>query len=155
MFRIYANEDGESVDAAAPPSVDAGNGIAYYPVTMTALEILRAGGDFRGYGHRPERPKPSSHDLIAARLIADQAARILKDEFHATRVVLYGSLARQDTFDSGSDIDLAAWGIPDSAYFAALARLDTLGSAWEISMEQGEDSEPHLGEALRRDGIDL
>lgn len=138
-----------------PPSVDADNGTAYYPRVMTALEILRAGGDFRGYGRRPERPKPSPHDLIAARLIADQAARILKDEFQATRVVLYGSLARQDTFDQSSDIDLATWGIPDSAYFAALARLDTLGSPWEISLEQGEESESHLGEALRRDGIDL
>ena len=47
----------------------------------------------------------------AAREMAYQAAALLRAEFGATDVVLFGSLAEDDQFGMRSDIDLAARGI--------------------------------------------
>ncbi|HEY66354.1 MAG TPA: nucleotidyltransferase domain-containing protein, partial [Caldilineae bacterium] len=43
--------------------------------------------------------------------IARKAAEMLREEFGAIRVVLFGSLARGGPFDMHSDVDLAAWGL--------------------------------------------
>lgn len=53
--------------------------------------------------------------------IARQAADILKEEFKASRVVVFGSLVQPGRFHLSSDIDLAVWDIRD--YFRAVSRL--------------------------------
>ncbi len=42
--------------------------------------------------------------------LAKQAARLLKDQFGVSRVLLFGSLIHPGSFTAWSDIDLAAWG---------------------------------------------
>ena len=47
---------------------------------------------------------------IAARM----ADELLRSQFHATRVVVFGSLARENTsFTRWSDVDLAVWGLAE------------------------------------------
>ncbi|MFC1841008.1 nucleotidyltransferase family protein [Thermodesulfobacteriota bacterium] len=63
--------------------------------------------------------------------LARVVAEMLKRRYGATRVVVFGSLARETGFTPWSDIDLAAWGItPENYYLAA-------GTAMDIGLEEG------------------
>jgi predicted nucleotidyltransferase len=48
---------------------------------------------------------------------------LLKEDFGATRVAVFGSLVQPRLFHSRSDIDLAVWGLPESDYYGAVGRL--------------------------------
>ena len=122
---------------------------------MTALEILRQGGNFDAYAKLPKLPAPSPELIARERSVATAAAEILKKEFGADRVVLHGSLAREDDFSSTSDIDIVAWGIPLDRFFAAVSRLDDFCAAWEIDLFSGELADDFMQAALLRDGIEL
>lgn len=50
---------------------------------------------------------------------AYRVAAMLYEDFGATRVAVFGSLAEREWFSSHSDIDIAVWGISDSAYLKA------------------------------------
>lgn len=54
--------------------------------------------------------------------LARATARTLRQQFGATRVVLFGSLARGH-FTPWSDVDILAYGIPESLRLAAMADL--------------------------------
>jgi predicted nucleotidyltransferase len=63
----------------------------------------------------------------AARLRAHlpQARQLLIEQYQASRVVLFGSLAT-GTYSEQSDVDLAVEGLPSDLYFHALADLMAL-----------------------------
>ena len=65
---------------------------------------------------------------------AREAARVLREGFGATRVVVFGSLAHGAWFGSHSDVDLAAEGIPPDAFWRAWCALDRLGARVEIDL---------------------
>ena len=66
----------------------------------------------RGWHRRwEERQQADAASARQARRIAEALARTLLQRYGARRVVLVGSLARGE-FVAGSDIDLAAEGIP-------------------------------------------
>lgn len=50
---------------------------------------------------------------------AYRVAAMLYENFGATRVAVFGSLAEREWFSPHSDIDIAVWGISDSAYLKA------------------------------------
>ena len=50
---------------------------------------------------------------------AYRVAAMLYEDFGATRVAVFGSLAGREWFSSHSDIDIAVWGLSDSAYLKA------------------------------------
>jgi predicted nucleotidyltransferase len=54
--------------------------------------------------------------------IAKVAAQMLKTQFSASRVVVFGSILGE-RFHATSDIDLAVWGLPESDYFKAVGQL--------------------------------
>jgi uncharacterized protein len=88
--------------------------------------------------------------------IAQIAAEILRSEFGASRVVLFGSVlgdAGDRSFHQGSDIDLAVWGINDRLYFKAVGKLQGL-SDFEIDLVEPQDSPPYILEAITK-GVDL
>ena len=62
-----------------------------------------------------------------------QVAAMLYEDFGATQVAVFGSLAEQDWFSKGSDIDIVAWGIPSDKYFRAVA--ETIGFSQEFRIE--------------------
>lgn len=55
--------------------------------------------------------------------LAHEAAALLRADFGATQVVLFGSLAGAAPFHLGSDVDMAVWDMPESLYLRAVGRL--------------------------------
>ena len=87
--------------------------------------------------------------------LAQQAAALLKERFHARRVVLFGSLARRDFFHRRSDVDLAVEGIKSQDFWRAWSALDTLGCEFEIDLVDVETASPSLRLEIEREGVEL
>ncbi|MDQ7052566.1 MAG: nucleotidyltransferase domain-containing protein [candidate division KSB1 bacterium] len=84
--------------------------------------------------------------------IARQAAIVLKKQFGATRVMVFGSLARGKGFFRSSDIDLAAWGISSEDFFTAVARLQDLSPEFKIDLVTMEHCKPSLRKRILDEG---
>jgi len=89
-----------------------------------------------------------------ARKTAERLARHLREVYGARRVVLAGSLARGE-FRVGSDIDLAAEGIPDDRFFRAGADLEAAAGGLHVELVPLESANPDYLADLARDGIVL
>ena len=61
---------------------------------------------------------------------AHRVATMLYEDFEATQVAVFGSLAGQKWFSKGSDIDIAVSGMPSDLYFRAVAQ--TIGFSQEV-----------------------
>jgi len=83
---------------------------------------------------------------------AKQAARILRQQFRATRVVLFGSML-QPKIHADSDIDLAVWNLSKSDYFQAVGKLQGL-SEFAIDLIEVENASDYMIEAIAQ-GIEL
>jgi len=79
--------------------------------------------------------------------------RILSDEYNAERVVLFGSLAREE-FRINSDIDLAVSGVRAENYFKAVGRL-LLESPCSCDLVAIEDAPDLLRQRIEEDGVIL
>ena len=90
-----------------------------------------------------------------ARQVAQQAAQLLRAEFKAQRVVLFGSLVHESEFTLWSDIDLAAWGIPAHRFFAAVAAVTGLTPDFKIDLIDPDTCRPGLKAAIEHDGLEL
>lgn len=109
----------------------------------------------RGWRRRWQaRRRADEASARQARRIAERLARTLHRRFGARRVVLIGSLARGE-FTAGSDIDLAAEGIPDELFFRAGADLEAAAGGLEVDLIPIESANAALLADLARDGIVL
>ena len=84
------------------------------------------------YRQSAERREAQNAPLEAERRqtaweVAATVAARLRSEFAVTRVVVFGSLARESGFTQWSDIDIAVWGLRLEDTFRAL------GVAWDLS----------------------
>jgi predicted nucleotidyltransferase len=72
---------------------------------------------------------------------AEQAARVLQQEFGAARVWVFGSLG-QAWFHEGSDLDLAVEGVAPARLAAAWRRVEELveGPVDLVSLEEADES---------------
>jgi len=113
-------------------------------------DMLRQYKPFKLKGGRVT-PIPSAAE---ARSVAVGIAEKLRQRFGAKRVVLFGSLAR-DEFDRWSDIDLAAWGIPASDFYRAVAFATGYSSTWRVDLVDVEDCSPTLRTAIEQEGVEL
>lgn len=88
---------------------------------------------------------------------ARQAARLLKEQFGATRVVLFGSLARreEEAFTLWSDVDLAVWGLRPEETFRAVQAVLGLDAEIAINLVDIEVCRPALRAALEDEGREL
>ena len=97
---------------------------------------------------------PEVRAAVAAAIAqARAAAALLRDEFGATRVRLFGSVARGDT-NEDFDVDLAAEGIPRRRYFAAWAAAGLLVGR-KLDLVDLEDAPALLRQRIEEDGVDL
>jgi predicted nucleotidyltransferase len=85
--------------------------------------------------------------------LAHQAADLLKREFGATRVVIFGSLIHPGLFHIHSDIDLAAWDIQH--YYRAVAHLMDLDPEINFDLIPIEDAKPAILELIEKEGVEL
>ena len=65
---------------------------------------------------------------------AYRVAAMLYEDFGATRVAVFGSLAEREWFSSHSDIDIAVWGISDSAYLKAAYDAYYFSSEFKVAL---------------------
>jgi predicted nucleotidyltransferase len=87
--------------------------------------------------------------------VAQAAAEVLREQFGATRVVAFGSLARRDWFTLWSDIDLAAWGISPGAFYRAVAVVTGISPEFKLDLVAPEDCQPSLRDVIEREGVVL
>ncbi len=90
----------------------------------------------------------------SARDTAGALAKVLKERFHASKVMLFGSVTRTD-FSQWSDIDLAVWGISSSDYFRAVAYASGFSSAFKVDLVDAEDCSHSLLLHITQHGIEL
>jgi len=87
--------------------------------------------------------------------VARQAAELLKTQFGATRVVIFGSLIHRNCFTPWSDVDIAAWGISSKNTFQAIGAVLALDSAIETNLVDINSCQPSLLEVIEREGVTL
>lgn len=82
--------------------------------------------------------------------LADQAqyclptlVELLTQQFQATQIILFGSLAK-GTLHQGSDIDLAVAGIAPERYFAAVSTVNGQGYPFAVDLKPVEALDPHF-----------
>lgn len=86
-------------------------------------------------------------------VVARKAAQILKQEFGAGRVVLFGSILDHERMWWGSDIDLAVWGLPEKDFFKAGAAIER-GHDFSIDLVEIQHARPHILHAVEQ-GVEL
>ncbi len=85
--------------------------------------------------------------------VARKAARMLKDEFGASRVVVFGSLIHPELFHMRSDIDLAVWDIQH--YFRAVSHLMDIDPEIDFDLVPIEDARPGILAVIEQEGVEL
>jgi predicted nucleotidyltransferase len=87
--------------------------------------------------------------------IARAAAALLKQEFGAQCVQLFGSLARGDPLSVHSDVDLAAWGIDGRDYYRIVAQLQDLDPSIAVDLVLMEEVSAAIAQAVEQEGVAL
>ncbi|HOF02413.1 MAG TPA: nucleotidyltransferase domain-containing protein [Atribacterota bacterium] len=87
--------------------------------------------------------------------IAKKAAVILKSNYGATKVVVFGSLTDRPSFTLWSDIDLAVWGIPENKFYAAVGAVTALTADFKIDLVDAIDCRDSLKKALEIEGVEI
>ena len=115
------------------------------------IAIYRATAQKRRQQEKPELMRRQEK----AWLIARQAARLLRERFEASRVVVFGSLVRQHNFTRWSDVDIAAWGIAPEDTFRAIGAVMDLGTEIPVNLVDVNTARPSLLAIIEQDGIEL
>ncbi|WP_062284677.1 nucleotidyltransferase family protein [Neomoorella mulderi] len=80
--------------------------------------------------------------------VAVIAAAILKMRYGAPKVVAFGSLVDRSRFTRWSDVDLAAWGIPDDRFYAAVGAVTGLSEKFRVDLVDPEAYRDSLRRAI-------
>jgi len=120
---------------------------------LTSKEIRKYRESARQRDESEMREMLARHDRALS--VAREAARVLKEKFGVTRVILFGSLATESWFHIRSDVDLAAEGLKREEFWRADCLLETIGDGFEIDLVNLNTAPPGLKEAIHRDGIEL
>ena len=95
--------------------------------------------------------KRQQKGLVAAR----RCAQILREQFGAKRVVLFGSLLNHEEMSWRSDIDLAVWGLPKNDYFRAVSQMLVVEPEFDVDLVEIQNAKPHILKAIEAEGVEL
>lgn len=87
--------------------------------------------------------------------IARQAATLLREQFKASRVVVFGSLIRENGFNRWSDVDIAAWGIASEDTFRAIGAVMDLGTEIPVNLVDVNTARPALLTVIEQESVEL
>jgi len=90
-----------------------------------------------------------------ARALARRAATLLREQFGATRVVLFGSLVYEDGFTLWSDVDIAAWGIRPEDTLRAIGAVLDLDAEIEVNLVDINTTRSSVLHRIGQEGIEL
>jgi uncharacterized protein len=125
------------------------------PMSMTALDLPpEALKKYRPLEAIKKRRAKFSAEISARRKramsAARKAAKLLKSEFGASEVILFGSLARRVGFHRWSDIDLAVRGAAD--YLKAMDTVLYLVPEFKIDLVELETCPPAMRRGIEEEG---
>ncbi|WP_080805054.1 nucleotidyltransferase family protein [Halomicronema hongdechloris] len=86
--------------------------------------------------------------------VARQGGDILKQEFRAIQVIVFGSLLHPEWFSMTSDIDLAVAGLSAWDHLAAIAQMQDL-SDFKVDVIRLETCPPRLRGVIEAEGQEL
>jgi len=87
--------------------------------------------------------------------LAKKAAKVLREQYHAERVAVFGSLLHESRFTEWSDVDIAAWGIAPDQTFRAIGTVMDLDSSLKINLVDVNTCTPSLLKAIEEEAVDL
>ncbi len=87
--------------------------------------------------------------------LARRAATLLREQFEAKRVVVFGSLVHNGCFTPWSDVDIAAWGISPQDTFRAIGAVMDLDAEIEVNLVDVKACSASLLMTIEREGVDL
>ncbi len=118
-------------------------------LTPEEIAMYRAAAKRKWQESQPERIQRQKRAWELAQL----AAALLKEQFKATRVMVFGSLVRNDCFTLWSDVDIAAWGISPDETLRAMEAVRDLDEMIEVNLVDVETCTPALLANIEREGI--
>lgn len=119
-----------------------------------AMDISQATyRQYHPFASRQKQPFPEEKRQEALQ-VATEIARELHTTFGATKVVLFGSLARGQ-FSFRSDVDLAVWGIPPALFYRAVAFVTGYSTSWSIDLIDAAEAPPNLLQNIEKEGLEL
>ena len=129
-------------------------GLNPLPMPKTALELSPL--EWKNYSlpQRSVNPEVSLRWEEAWRLIPE-LARLLREEFGATRILVFGSAVRADYFSEESDIDIAAWGIPIAQYLSAVLAVNEFHHDFKVDLLDPTLCRLTLRERIEVEGIEV
>ncbi len=80
---------------------------------------------------------------------AHRIAAMLYEDFRATQVAVFGSLAEKDWFSKWSDIDIAVWGVSDDEYFLAVSKAMDISGLFKVDLVDFESSKGLFRERIQ------
>ncbi|QQE67545.1 nucleotidyltransferase (plasmid) [Leptolyngbya sp. BL0902] len=86
--------------------------------------------------------------------VVQSTKTLLKQDFQAREVILFGSLLHRERFHLSSDIDLAVRGLDPLDYFTAVAKLQDI-SSFKIDLVRLETCKPSLAVVITTEGQPL
>ncbi len=93
---------------------------------------------------------------ILAQAKLPQLIALLREQFGATRVKIFGSLVAQDEFTRWSDIDLAAWGIAPEQFYQAIGAVNDLSPDIKVDLvDPSRCSSITLQRIIEEEGIEV
>ncbi|PSB16625.1 nucleotidyltransferase [Phormidesmis priestleyi ULC007] len=87
--------------------------------------------------------------------VARQAAQILKQQFGAQQVAIFGSMLSRDRVHERSDLDIAVWGLDQDLYYQAVSRLLDLDPSLPIDLVEVERAKPKIRAAIEHESVVL
>jgi uncharacterized protein len=120
-------------------------------LTPEQIANYRAHALRRRQQEKPEIERRREKAWQAAR----EAAQLLKAEFGATRVAVFGSLTRESGFTRWSDVDIAAWGLAKEDTFRAIGAIMDMETDVPVNLVDVDTARPSLLAAIEREGIAL
>ena len=87
--------------------------------------------------------------------VALAGAAMLREQFGAERVAVFGSVLRPERFYERSDVDLAVWGLDERVYLKAVSRLLDIDPEISVDLVEAEFARPALLAVIEQEGVTL
>jgi uncharacterized protein len=120
-------------------------------LTAEQLAAYRASANARGAARRALLDRRRDRAWGVARRAAD----LLRSDYGATRVVVFGSLCSGTFFDERSDIDLAVWGIAYEDLWRASGAVAAIDTTVAVDLIRSEEASSGLLEAIEKESTAL
>lgn len=122
-------------------------------ISKEELRTYRPWAEMERHQKDPDVANRMDRAWMVARFVAER----LKSRYGATRVIVFGSLARGAGFTLWSDIDLAVWGLSPEDYYSAAGEAMDMGLEADIKVDIVDpgDCGPLFLADIEKKGVEL